>query len=158
MRAGVGFTLVELLVVIIVVSILAAIAIPKFMQSGLRSKEASLMANLKLIREAGDREEADTGVTVDLTDLTSATPPAKGWRRGPMNTDWPEVSIKPSTWKGPYLLAVPINPITGNNYYATGGRDFTAAWTHYTKQTYNPNYYFFPSNLVGSNGVAYKSW
>ena len=154
----VGFTLVEMLVVIIIVSVLASIAVPKFMKSGLRAKEASLMENLEILRQAGDRCEADTGLTVDLTALTSSKPPSYGWRRGPMNTDWTKVSLKASSWKGPYLPSVPVNPITGNNKYVTGGSDFSAAWTHYTKQNYNPNYYFFPSNTLGSNGKAYKAW
>ena len=68
-----AFTLVELLVVIIIVSILAAVAIPRFSDSALKSKEATLRANLKLIREAGDRAEADTGLIVPVSALASAT-------------------------------------------------------------------------------------
>ncbi|MFO0044016.1 MAG: type IV pilin protein, partial [Armatimonadota bacterium] len=37
-----GFTLVEMLVVIILIAVLAAIAIPKFSRAPLTSKEASL--------------------------------------------------------------------------------------------------------------------
>lgn len=83
-----AFTLVELLIVIIIIAIFAALAIPKFSSSTKQSKEASLRANLKLIREAGDRCETDTGQTVDLPFLASATPPATGWVRGPMGTNW----------------------------------------------------------------------
>jgi general secretion pathway protein G len=51
-RARFGFTLVELLIVIVILAVLAAIAIPKFMDSGTRSKESSLKSNLKLVRTA----------------------------------------------------------------------------------------------------------
>ncbi|MCX6341865.1 MAG: prepilin-type N-terminal cleavage/methylation domain-containing protein, partial [Fimbriimonadales bacterium] len=56
-----GFTLVELLIVIIIIAVLAAIAIPKFSSSSQRSKESSLRANLKLVRNAIDLFRADTG-------------------------------------------------------------------------------------------------
>ncbi|MCL6624610.1 MAG: prepilin-type N-terminal cleavage/methylation domain-containing protein, partial [Fimbriimonadales bacterium] len=55
-----GFTLVELLIVIIIIAILAAIVVPKFADSGLRSKEAALKSNLKLLRNAVELFKADT--------------------------------------------------------------------------------------------------
>ena len=153
-----GFTLVELLIVIIIVAILATIAIPKFSDSSLRSKEASLRRNLSILREAGNRCTADTGLTVEIPDLTSATPPTHGWKPTQMGLDWAHVALDPKTWHGPYLGEVPINPITGSNRYVTGGQDYTASWTHYTKQTFNKSYYFFPSNLIASDGTLYKTW
>ena len=50
-----GFTLVELLVVIVVLAVLAAIVLPKFMDSSTRSKESSLKSDLKLMRNASQR-------------------------------------------------------------------------------------------------------
>ncbi len=45
-----GFTLVELLVVIVVLAVLAAIVLPKFMNSSTRSRESALKSDLKLLR------------------------------------------------------------------------------------------------------------
>lgn len=154
-----GFTLVELLIVIIIVAVLAATAIPRFSNSALRAKEAALRANLKLIREAGDRAEADTGLTFAVSALTQTTAPATGWRRQAMNTTWPTVNLDASTWKGPYLRAVPYNEFSRNNTYTVGQTNNAAvAWTHESRQTYNSSYYSYPSTQVGSNGRPYREW
>jgi prepilin-type N-terminal cleavage/methylation domain-containing protein len=154
-----AFTLVELLVVIIIVSILAAVAIPRFSDSALKSKEATLRANLKLIREAGDRAEADTGLIVPVSALASATAPASGWRRQAMNTSWSTASVIASTWRGPYLHAIPFNDFSRNNTYSSGQTNTpTTAWTKFSIQSFNPSCYYYPSTRVGSNGRPYREW
>jgi prepilin-type N-terminal cleavage/methylation domain-containing protein len=153
-----AFTLVELLIAIVIVAVLASIAIPKFADRTLKNKEAALRASLRIIREAGDRCEADTALTVDVTHLTQVTPPANGWERGPMNTNWTAKPINPSRWRGPYLNAVPVNPILGTNKYVTGGGDATTAWTHYSRQTFNKHYYYYPSTTLSSIGTPYRTW
>ena len=154
-----AFTLVELLIVIILVAVLAAIAIPRFSDSALKAKESALRANLKLIREAGDRAEADTGLTLPVSALAQLAAPATGWRRQAMNTTWPTVNLDASTWKGPYLRAVPFNDFSRNNTYTVGQtNNSSVAWTHESRQTYNSSYYSYPSTKVGSNGRAYRDW
>lgn len=74
-----GFTLVELLVVIVVLAVLAAIVLPKFMNSSRRSKESALRSDLKLIRNQVSLFQADTGTYPKaLTDLTATTAPLMG--------------------------------------------------------------------------------
>ncbi|MEI7577905.1 MAG: prepilin-type N-terminal cleavage/methylation domain-containing protein [Armatimonadota bacterium] len=154
-----GFTLVELLIVIILVAVLAAIAIPRFSDSVLRSKESSLSANLALIRLAADRAEADTGLTFPVSALDDQASPTNGWERGAMNTDWAQKSVPAGTWKGPYLTQIPTNPFTNNNTY-TGGitNSPSSAWTHYSKQSFNRSYIYFPSTKIGSDGKPYREW
>ena len=60
-RAEVGFTLVELLVVISMISLLAAMAIVQYRNSVQSSKEAVLKTNLFRMRDAIDQYYADKG-------------------------------------------------------------------------------------------------
>lgn len=102
-----GFTLVELLIVIIVIAVLAAIAIPKFVNSSERSKEASLHADLKLVRDAVELYHNDTGAwPAQLSDLSATTAPASG-----KDSTGAAYTINATDWKGPYLMSVPNDPV-----------------------------------------------
>ena len=71
MRSRHGFTLIELMIVVAIVGILAAIAIPNFLQMMLRAKRAELPANLDGVRTAEIGYHAEWG---EFTSV-SATPP-----------------------------------------------------------------------------------
>lgn len=107
-----GFTLVELLVVIVVLAVLAAIVLPKFMDSGKRSKEAALKGDLKLLRNAVTLFQTDTGYyPLGLNDLAATSAPAKGY-----DTAGAQQDIVASMWHGPYVQEVPTDPITGQTF------------------------------------------
>jgi general secretion pathway protein G len=81
-----GFTLLELIVVIAIVGILAAMAVANLKQTPRRAKEAVLKTNLRTLREVIDQFYADQGTyPPTLEDLVSEG----------------------------YLRKVPIDPITG---------------------------------------------
>ena len=67
-----GFTLIELLVVMAIIGTLLTIAVPRYVHSVDRSKEAVLRQNLSLTREALDKYFGDNGKYPDsLDDLVS---------------------------------------------------------------------------------------
>ncbi len=136
-----GFTLVELLVVIVVLAILAAIVLPKFVDSSLRSKESALKSDLKLLRNAVNLFYADTGYyPAQLSDLTSTAAPAKG-----VDSAGAQKDITATDYHGPYLQEVPDDPVSA------------AAFTYNTTA---PNVGEVTSSATGNatDGTAYSSW
>ena len=61
MKRGKGFTLVELLVVMAILGILVAIAVPQLQKAPIRAKEATLREDLFTFRSCLDQYYADKG-------------------------------------------------------------------------------------------------
>jgi general secretion pathway protein G len=93
-----GFTLVEMLLVVAIIGILAALVIPKIAGTTDKSRNTAAMADIKGgIKTAIDRYEIDNGkYPRGLNDLVQAPSDAKHWA-------------------GPYLDQLPIDP-WGNKY------------------------------------------
>ncbi len=58
---SVGFTLIELLVVMAIIAMLVTLALPRYLHSMERSKEAVLLEDLSVMRDAIDKYGADRG-------------------------------------------------------------------------------------------------
>ena len=136
-----GFTLIEMLIVIVVIAILALIVIPRLLGAGRKAKEATLRGDLHQLRNAVQQFEADCGdYPLALGDLQ--TKPADGTNGGG------GVSLDVNGWQGPYLRTpdggLPVDPFT------------TAAdWDYSTPATGEVH---SASTLTAINGEAYSSW
>lgn len=144
-------TLLEVLIVIVVITLLAAIVLPRLLGAGRERLEDSLKARLSEMRNAVARFEKDTGCFPDeLSDLVATKPPKTGaWNK----------KIDPGKFKGPYLTTpngeLPLNPINGLNTVGIPGLmgDDRVGWI------YDPNeggIRAAPGTAV--DGTDYISW
>jgi general secretion pathway protein G len=113
-RKSRGFTLVEILIVVIILGILAAIVIPQFTNASNDARNNSVASTLQTLRgqiELYKIQHADTCPPADslVTLLTNKT-----------NTTGATMAATATTgFLGPYVQTFPINPINGLSVVGT---------------------------------------
>src|SRR6478672_2649158 len=74
-RKHAGFTLVEIMIVVAIIALLAAIAVPGFLRARKRSQASRILNDLRMIDSACDQYAIETnrttGATVNVTDWTN---------------------------------------------------------------------------------------
>ncbi|HIE50684.1 MAG TPA: prepilin-type N-terminal cleavage/methylation domain-containing protein [Armatimonadetes bacterium] len=91
-----GFTLIEMLIVIVVIGVLASIIVPKLFGAASQAKQKARLADIQELQNAVNLYEADYGSwPANLTVLTTTNRPGT------------------ST---PYLDSVPTDPVTGEAF------------------------------------------
>jgi general secretion pathway protein G len=98
-----GFTLVEILIVVIILGILAAIVIPQFTNASQNARESSLQSTLQTLRSQIQLYKIQHGET--LPNLVTDWTPFTG------TTSYGN----PSQTFGPYMQAVPVNSMNGSS-------------------------------------------
>jgi general secretion pathway protein G len=144
MKAKSGFTLVEILIVVVILGILAAIVIPQFTDAATEAKESRLMTELQTVRSQielykiqhnDDLPGAGTATLVQA--LTGQT----------------NVAGAVGTGFGPYMKNIPTNPFNNLNNIEEAAVDQTAGDNSYgwwfntvtgtfgANDTVDPNHY-----------------
>jgi general secretion pathway protein G len=121
-RSRPGFTLIEILIVVIILGILAAIVIPQFSNASSDAKKASLRSTVQTLRSQIALYKLQHGDTLPNLSGTGA------------GNGWPALtasSVYQGTTVGPYMQAIPVNSLTngsvvkdGTNAAAVAGADF----------------------------------
>src|SRR3954469_8579981 len=124
-----GFALVEILIVVIILGILAAIVIPQFTNASSDARPSSVQSTLQTMRgqielfkiQHGDLPPAATALNTVMTGKTGAA----------------DTTQAPGGSLGPYLQAFPINPINGfatvvNAAGTAAGWVYTVSGSQYT--------------------------
>jgi general secretion pathway protein G len=130
-----GFTLVEILIVVIILGILAAIVIPQFTNASNDARNNSVASTLQTLRgqlELYKIQHADTppAFASMWTNLLNASNTTGTTTAGATTATYP---------LGPYVQAAPINPANGNSTVAaaaatTAGWVYTVSGSQYTIQ------------------------
>jgi general secretion pathway protein G len=105
-----GFTLVEILIVVIILGILAAIVIPHFANASVEARRSSLTSTLQSLRAQ---------IQFYMLQHGDKPPPLAGTDWSPMT----EVTTFSGKDAGPYLETVPTNPINGKSQILTATAD-----------------------------------
>ena len=130
-----AFSLVELVIVIVIIGLLAAIAVPRFQQGASGADSAALTSNLRTLREALELYKVEHGKYPDDKSTIEA-----------QLTQFSDIDGNTSATKGgdfvygPYISKIPALPV-GDNAGKTGivdsglpGAVATAGWW-YNKST-----------------------
>ena len=135
-RRQAGFTLVELLIVVIILGILAAVVIPQFNTAAAESKEAALASNLATIRQAVELYKVQhndafpgTGIIDQLTLTTDVAGSTTGTKYGPyLRNSFPAnpISGSAAVVTGTTMPSSASGGTTGGWIYSTGNGEFRA--------------------------------
>jgi len=143
MQAKRGFTLVEILIVVVILGILAAIVIPQFTQASTEAKENSLCSDLQSLRsqielykcQHNDFAPGNTIAGGVATPAIASFPPQMTYCTDIDGANNGVKSRDGTHQYGPYLESVPANPFNGlTNVIAgtkpAGAGDGTSAWLY----------------------------
>jgi len=108
MKAKKGFTLVEILIVVVILGILAAIVIPQFTDASTEAKEANLKSTLQSVRSQIELYKIQHN---DNFPATSTSDTAFASRMtGYTDVEGETVAFDAAGALGPYLQSMPKNP------------------------------------------------
>jgi len=143
MRAKNGFTLVEILIVVVILGILAAIVIPQFTEASTEAKLASLCTDLQTLRSQIELYK------IQHNDIPPTLANFEAQMTGYTDIDGVEQAAAGPNIYGPYIQKVPMNQFNDDNTVQydgqvgndSGGWEYTeATGAIYADDSYDPNH------------------
>jgi general secretion pathway protein G len=109
MKVEKGFTLVEILIVVVILGILAAIVIPQFTSASTEARESALVSDLQAVRS-----QIELYKIQHLGDALPGAGTATFFEamEGTTDIDGAVVAVGTAGAKGPYMQALPVNPFS----------------------------------------------
>ncbi|WP_233805067.1 type II secretion system protein [Paraburkholderia sp. HP33-1] len=121
-RRCVGFTLIELVVVMAIIGLLLSIALPSYMHSIDRGKEQVRAQNLAVMRDAIDKYYGDNGAYPDTLEVLVTRHYLRSIPLDPVNGDdkWAVVASPDETKPGVYDIVPASSPQASASDAAAG--------------------------------------
>lgn len=141
-----GFTLVEILIVVVILGILAAIVVPQFSNASSDARNSNLATTLASVRGQleifkGQHNDQPPQVTGMWTLMTGQSDTNEVSIANPVGTRW-----------GPYLMSPAKNPINGLTGVTSAAIDSAAGWY------YQPNGIGFTFAARNSDGSVNNNY
>jgi prepilin-type N-terminal cleavage/methylation domain-containing protein len=137
MRARKGFTLVELAVVIVIIGVLAAFGVPKFLNSVEKSKAAEAFNYLSAIQSSEERYIAQNGTYATSVEALDITMTAPQYFSTPSTTPTTIITAPSSTGIPTWTLTL--------TRLATSSYSYTVTWTQNGFDTTNSTITTYPA-------------
>jgi len=130
MKANKGFTLVEILIVVVILGILAAIVIPQFTEASTEAKTSSLCTDLQTVRSQIELYKIQHNDDLPSMALVTFGSKQVNGLTGVTLIDGTQVAAGTSSSYGPYLQKIPTNQFTDKSDVGIDGTagDDSAGW------------------------------
>jgi type IV pilus assembly protein PilA len=135
-RAVAGFTLIELMIVVVIIGILAAVAIPVFLKYIRRSRTTEATSNIRLLWTASTAYYQAEHADATGQPLPHQFPVSNGWSPTEICGQQPGGKCNPTVaapaWRTPTWTALRFtvdDPFAFQYQYTSGGADSTATFS-----------------------------
>ena len=129
MKAKSGFTLVEILIVVVILGILAAIVIPQFTDASTEAKESALVSNLQTMRGQIELYKAQHNGVVPGDTTISGDATVEEALTGRTNVAGVKQTAPGANIYGPYMQKIPENPFNEGRGINAATADSPQGWT-----------------------------